>query len=60
MLVDKKRLQVHLDKSTNPQTVLHHSLGILLVFYTGKASGRLFLWTLNSGNFPVKLIFIFT
>ena len=28
---------------TNPQTVLQHSLGILLFFYTGKAPSRLFV-----------------
>lgn len=43
MPIGKKRLQVHLDERTNPQTVLQHSLGILLVFYTGKAPGRLFV-----------------
>ena len=43
MPVGKKRLQVHLDKRMNPQTVLQHSLGILLIFYTGKAPGRLFV-----------------
>ncbi|MEY8515960.1 hypothetical protein AALC25_03330 [Lachnospiraceae bacterium 29-84] len=32
-----------MDKRTNPQTVLQHSLGILLIFYTGKAPGRLFV-----------------
>ena len=43
MPVSKKRLQVHLDERTNPQTVLQHSLGIFFIFYTGKASGSLFV-----------------
>ena len=36
MPLDKKRLQVHLDKRMKPQTVLPYSLGILLFFYSGK------------------------
>ncbi len=43
MPVGKKRLQVHLDKRMNPQTVLPYSLGILLVFYSGKEPTRLFV-----------------
>ena len=43
MPVGKKRLQVHLDKRTNPQTVLQYSLGILLFFYSGKVPTRLFV-----------------
>ncbi len=43
MPVGKKRLQVHLDKRTNPQTVLQYSLGILLFFYSDKVPTRLFV-----------------
>ncbi len=43
MPLGKKRLQVHLDKRMNPQTVLPYSLGILLFFYSGKEPTRLFV-----------------
>ena len=33
--------EVHVDKETNPSTVLQYSRGILLLFYSGKASARL-------------------
>lgn len=43
MPIGKKRLQVHLDKRMNPQTVLPYSLRILLFFYSGKKPTRLFV-----------------
>ncbi len=33
--------EVHVDKETNPSTVLQYSRGILLFFYSGKAPTRL-------------------
>ena len=34
-------MQVHMDKERNPLTVLQHSQGIILFFFSGKAPTRL-------------------
>ncbi len=39
----QKRLQVHVDKETNPRTVVAYSSGIFLFFLSGKAPTRLFV-----------------
>ncbi len=43
MPIGKKDAKVPCEQRTNPRTVLHHSSGILLFFYSGKAPTRLFV-----------------
>lgn len=39
----KEMQKFHVNKERNPRTVLQHSSGILLYFYSGKAPTRLFV-----------------